>query len=196
MQTHTHTHHQHSWQQEPDQGSWFMACRINVRVLDLAPRFSYYPLFCFFSPQSIIQDLKKNFEIVKLITGSLVACHRLAVTAAGTCGLSGSTLVDGRYSYQEVCSINWELIYCPVPGNFITVKFTLVSDKGVTMCRAVVEICTISDLLRIHLWTSLFEHQRSQSDRNQSAACVFVSYLVSMYLRTIARRCGVFNFAL
>uniref|UniRef100_A0A3P8PU51 Ubiquitin carboxyl-terminal hydrolase 24 n=1 Tax=Astatotilapia calliptera TaxID=8154 RepID=A0A3P8PU51_ASTCA len=51
--------------------------------------------------KSIIQDLKKNFEIVKLITGSLVCCHRLAVTAAGNSGLSGSTLVDGRYTYQE-----------------------------------------------------------------------------------------------
>ncbi|XP_029106559.1 ubiquitin carboxyl-terminal hydrolase 24 isoform X1 [Scleropages formosus] len=51
--------------------------------------------------QSIIQDLKKNFEIVKLITGSLVSCHRLAVSVAGPGGLSGSTLVDGRYSYQE-----------------------------------------------------------------------------------------------
>ncbi|XP_041125649.1 ubiquitin carboxyl-terminal hydrolase 24 isoform X3 [Polyodon spathula] len=51
--------------------------------------------------QSIIQDLKKNFEIVKLITGSLVSCHRLAVSAAGPAGLSGSTLVDGRYTYQE-----------------------------------------------------------------------------------------------
>lgn len=55
------------------------------------------------SSQSIIQDLKKNFEIVKLITGSLVCCHRLAITAAGNNGLSGSTLVDGRYTYQEVC---------------------------------------------------------------------------------------------
>ncbi|KTG34977.1 hypothetical protein cypCar_00025899, partial [Cyprinus carpio] len=53
--------------------------------------------------KSIIQDLKKNFEIVKLITGSLVSCHRLAVSVAGSNGLSGSTLVDGRYSYQEVC---------------------------------------------------------------------------------------------
>ncbi|XP_036376810.1 ubiquitin carboxyl-terminal hydrolase 24 isoform X2 [Megalops cyprinoides] len=51
--------------------------------------------------KSIIQDLKKNFEIVKLITGSLVSCHRLAVSVAGQSGLSGSTLVDGRYSYQE-----------------------------------------------------------------------------------------------
>ncbi|KAM9762188.1 ubiquitin carboxyl-terminal hydrolase 24 isoform 4-T4 [Menidia menidia] len=51
--------------------------------------------------KSIIQDLKKNFEIVKLITGSLVCCHRLAVTASGNIGLSSSTLVDGRYTYQE-----------------------------------------------------------------------------------------------
>ncbi|XP_023275887.1 ubiquitin carboxyl-terminal hydrolase 24 [Seriola lalandi dorsalis] len=51
--------------------------------------------------KSIIQDLKKNFEIVKLITGSLVCCHRLAVTAAGNNGLSTLTLVDGRYTYQE-----------------------------------------------------------------------------------------------
>uniref|UniRef100_A0A673CCI1 ubiquitinyl hydrolase 1 n=1 Tax=Sphaeramia orbicularis TaxID=375764 RepID=A0A673CCI1_9TELE len=51
--------------------------------------------------KSIIQDLKKNFEIVKLITGSLVCCHRLAVTAAGNNGLSSSTMVDGRYTYQE-----------------------------------------------------------------------------------------------
>ncbi|XP_028817089.1 ubiquitin carboxyl-terminal hydrolase 24 isoform X2 [Denticeps clupeoides] len=51
--------------------------------------------------KSIIQDLKKNFEIVKLITGSLVSCHRLAVSVASSSSLSGSTLVDGRYSYQE-----------------------------------------------------------------------------------------------
>ncbi|XP_055363801.1 ubiquitin carboxyl-terminal hydrolase 24 isoform X3 [Betta splendens] len=51
--------------------------------------------------KSIIQDLKKNFEIVKLITGSLVCCHRIAVTAAGNNGLSSSTMVDGRYTYQE-----------------------------------------------------------------------------------------------
>ncbi|CAL9695704.1 unnamed protein product [Knipowitschia caucasica] len=51
--------------------------------------------------KSIIQDLKKNFEIVKLITGSLVCCHRLAASASGNIGLSGSTMVDGRYTYQE-----------------------------------------------------------------------------------------------
>ncbi|XP_008562611.1 PREDICTED: ubiquitin carboxyl-terminal hydrolase 24-like, partial [Galeopterus variegatus] len=51
--------------------------------------------------KSIIQDLKKNFEIVKLVTGSLIACHRLAAAVAGPGGLNGSTLVDGRYTYRE-----------------------------------------------------------------------------------------------
>lgn len=55
--------------------------------------------------KSIIQDLKKNFEIVKLVTGSLLACHRLAAAVAGPGGLTGSTLVDGRYTYREVSAI-------------------------------------------------------------------------------------------
>ncbi|KAK2540502.1 Usp24 [Columba guinea] len=51
--------------------------------------------------KSIIQDLKKNFEIVKLVTGSLISCHRLAASVAGPGGLIGATLVDGRYTYRE-----------------------------------------------------------------------------------------------
>ena len=58
-------------------------------------------LFFFFA-KSIIQDLKKNFEIVKLVTGSLISCHRLAASVAGPGGLVGATLVDGRYTYREV----------------------------------------------------------------------------------------------
>ncbi|XP_053324952.1 ubiquitin carboxyl-terminal hydrolase 24 [Spea bombifrons] len=51
--------------------------------------------------KTIIQDLKKNFEIVKLVTASLVACRRLAVTVVGPGGLVGTSLVDGRYTYRE-----------------------------------------------------------------------------------------------
>lgn len=56
----------------------------------------------YFIVKSIIQDLKKNFEIVKLVTGSLISCHRLAASVAGPGGLVGATLVDGRYTYREV----------------------------------------------------------------------------------------------
>ncbi|XP_043941443.1 ubiquitin carboxyl-terminal hydrolase 24 [Protopterus annectens] len=60
--------------------------------------------------KSIIQDLKKNFEIVKLVTGSLVACHRLAVSVAGPGGLVGLTLVDGRYTYQEYLEVHLKFL--------------------------------------------------------------------------------------
>lgn len=59
-------------------------------------------LFFYVIAKSIIQDLKKNFEIVKLVTGSLISCHRLAASVAGPGGLVGATLVDGRYTYREV----------------------------------------------------------------------------------------------
>lgn len=59
--------------------------------------------------KSIIQDLKKNFEIVKLVTGSLISCHRLAASVAGPGGLVGGTLVDGRYTYREVLNLHFLL---------------------------------------------------------------------------------------
>lgn len=67
-------------------------------------------LLCLFSAKSIIQDLKKNFEIVKLVTGSLISCHRLAASVAGPGGLVGATLVDGRYTYREVLSPHFVLL--------------------------------------------------------------------------------------
>ncbi|KAL7985042.1 hypothetical protein Chor_003612 [Crotalus horridus] len=54
-----------------------------------------------FIKQTYQKQDKKNFEIVKLVTGSLIACHRLAASVAGAGGLSGTTLVDGRYTYRE-----------------------------------------------------------------------------------------------
>ncbi|KAF3691160.1 Ubiquitin carboxyl-terminal hydrolase 24 [Channa argus] len=79
------------------QQQWVAPCLSTLHILNKI--FASHP-YQSQNKTSIIQDLKKNFEIVKLITGSLVCCHRLAVTASGN-GLSGSTLVDGRYTYQE-----------------------------------------------------------------------------------------------
>ncbi|XP_078417060.1 ubiquitin carboxyl-terminal hydrolase 24 isoform X2 [Cetorhinus maximus] len=62
---------------------------------------SFIKQSCQKQDKSIVQDLKKNFEIVKLVTSSLVACHRLAVSAAGAGGLTGLTIVDGRYTHQD-----------------------------------------------------------------------------------------------
>lgn len=79
---------------------------IEEQIAVRTPLFNYgfknfFSLF-YFIAKSIIQDLKKNFEIVKLVTGSLISCHRLAASVAGPGGLVGATLVDGRYTYREV----------------------------------------------------------------------------------------------
>ena len=42
---------------------------------------------------------------MKLITVSLANCHKQAVMAAGTSGLKPSTLVDGRYTHEDVRKI-------------------------------------------------------------------------------------------
>uniref|UniRef100_A0A8C5WGL6 Ubiquitin carboxyl-terminal hydrolase 24 n=1 Tax=Leptobrachium leishanense TaxID=445787 RepID=A0A8C5WGL6_9ANUR len=60
--------------------------------------------------KSIIQDLKKNFEIVKLVTASLVACHRLSVATVGAGGLVGSSLIDGRYTYREYLEVHLKFL--------------------------------------------------------------------------------------
>lgn len=83
-------------------------CAVEEQIAVCPPLFNYcfkniLPLFSFIA-KSIIQDLKKNFEIVKLVTGSLISCHRLAASVAGPGGLVGATLVDGRYTYREVPS--------------------------------------------------------------------------------------------
>ena len=52
--------------------------------------------------QGILHDLNKNFDIIKLVTQSLVKCHKQAVVSVGDGQLDQNTLVDGRYPHSEV----------------------------------------------------------------------------------------------
>ena len=62
------------------------------------------PLFCV--TQSILQELNKNYEIIKQVTNSLTKFHQVAVQNAKESTPSGvlceNTLVDGRYTHQDV----------------------------------------------------------------------------------------------
>ncbi|KAL4237153.1 Ubiquitin carboxyl-terminal hydrolase 24 [Mactra antiquata] len=51
--------------------------------------------------KGILQDLNKNFDIIKLIIQSLVKCHKQAVGCIGDGQLDEKTLVDGRYPLSE-----------------------------------------------------------------------------------------------
>ena len=46
--------------------------------------------------------MNKNYDIIKLVTQSLVKCHRQAVVGVGDGQLDHNTLVDGRYPHSEV----------------------------------------------------------------------------------------------
>ncbi|KAL3868453.1 hypothetical protein ACJMK2_041259 [Sinanodonta woodiana] len=52
--------------------------------------------------KGILHDLNKNCDIIKLVTQSLVKCHKQAITVAGETGTFGpDTLVDTRYPHSE-----------------------------------------------------------------------------------------------
>ena len=72
----------------------------------------YFSIHLFFHScfmQSLPQELNKTYDIIKLTTQSLMKCHKMAINAAGREGLSAHTIVDGKYSHNEVGTIhsNW-----------------------------------------------------------------------------------------
>lgn len=58
-----------------------------------------------FCAQGVIHELNKNYEVMKLVTNSLVKCHKQALSMVGESShLTPNTLVDGRYSHLDVSS--------------------------------------------------------------------------------------------
>lgn len=62
--------------------------------------------------QGVIHELNKNCDVMKLVTNSLVKCHKQAVAGAGeTTQLSPNTLVDGRYTHSDVSDMLLLLLF-------------------------------------------------------------------------------------
>ena len=74
--------------------------------------------------QGLPQELNRNHEIIKLVTQSLLKCHKMAVNAAEDGHLSAKTIVDGRwgYTHSEV-SLNTICFYAY--ANTHTDKYTV-----------------------------------------------------------------------
>ncbi|XP_064624443.1 ubiquitin carboxyl-terminal hydrolase 24-like isoform X2 [Lineus longissimus] len=56
--------------------------------------------------KGILQELNRGHDIIKLISSSLVKCHKQAAAAAEEGGLNPDVLVDGRYTHGEYVSIH------------------------------------------------------------------------------------------
>ena len=52
--------------------------------------------------QSVINEINRSSDVIKLVTNSLVKCHKLAVAAVGDGQLKPSTMVDGKYPHSDV----------------------------------------------------------------------------------------------
>ena len=74
----------------------------------------YYPNFTienyvlFF--QATIQEIQSENALLKLLTGSLVTSHKIAITSTATGLLSGETIINNTYSYHEIIVTHLELI--------------------------------------------------------------------------------------
>ncbi|GFO40770.1 ubiquitin carboxyl-terminal hydrolase 24 [Plakobranchus ocellatus] len=51
--------------------------------------------------KGVINEINKGSDVIKLVTNSLVKCHKLAVAAVGDGQLKPSTMVDGRYPHSD-----------------------------------------------------------------------------------------------
>ncbi|EDV23143.1 uncharacterized protein TRIADDRAFT_27581 [Trichoplax adhaerens] len=60
--------------------------------------------------KGVIHDLEKSHDVIKLITISLVKCHRAAVSASGGTGLDENTKIDSRYAYAEYLNSHLDLL--------------------------------------------------------------------------------------
>jgi len=62
-------------------------------------------LHAYFGLQSILQDLNKNYDIIKQVTNSLMKFHQITCVSSltGTDSTVGS--IDSRYTHQDVCFV-------------------------------------------------------------------------------------------
>ncbi|CAL1529935.1 unnamed protein product [Lymnaea stagnalis] len=54
--------------------------------------------------KSVISELNKGSDVIKLVTNSLVKCHKLAASQVGDGQLKPTTMVDGRYPHSDYIS--------------------------------------------------------------------------------------------
>ena len=53
--------------------------------------------------QSILQDLNKNYDIIKQVTNSLMKFHQMTCSSSLASGDGSVGSIDSRYSHQDVC---------------------------------------------------------------------------------------------
>jgi len=60
-----------------------------------------------FGLQSILQELNKNYDIIKQVTNSLMKFHQITCLSSLTVGDSVVGSIDSRYTHQDVRFVRW-----------------------------------------------------------------------------------------
>lgn len=77
-------------------------------------------LLCFVvSLQGVVNELNKSNDVIKLVTNSLVKCHKQAVSVVGDGQLKPVTMVDGRYPHSDVSSVSFLTCFPSSPVIFL-----------------------------------------------------------------------------
>ena len=107
--------------------------------------------------QGVIHELNKNCDVMKLVTNSLVKCHKQAVAGAGeTTQLSPNTLVDGRYTHSDVSDML--LLLFPVHIYIIVVGVIKASRKQIvkiSVAHVQVSVGFVSQVIVTHMQDSV-----------------------------------------
>jgi len=76
--------------------------------------------------QSILQDLNKNYDIIKQVTNSLMKFHQITCLSSLAIGDGSTASIDSRYSHQDVCFVSQLFtISCPHSFSFSLSYFEL-----------------------------------------------------------------------
>jgi len=69
--------------------------------------------------QSILQDLNKNYDIIKQVTNSLMKFHQMTCLSSLTTADGSIGSIDSRYSHQDVCVLVSQFFAVTCPQSFI-----------------------------------------------------------------------------
>eukprot|EP00794_Sanderia_malayensis_P007934 gene7934-8789_t len=80
------------------------------------------------SNKSMLQELQKHKDVIKLVTCSLVHSHQIAVECAGQQPLTGDTIIENQYTYGETVMTHLKFVAFVLQDGALYLSFTRVKE--------------------------------------------------------------------
>ncbi|XP_035828590.1 LOW QUALITY PROTEIN: ubiquitin carboxyl-terminal hydrolase 24 [Aplysia californica] len=95
----------------------------------------------------VINELNKSSDVIKLVTNSLVKCHKQAVAVVGDGQLTPATMVDGRYPHSDYMSTHLNFLQYVLQEGVLYLAWNRARDIWTTLvanpkaCEWDIETC-------------------------------------------------------